>query len=118
MHLQVVNLGSSSCQISAALGKSALRTDAAMTAAKKLDHGPARAEAGDPGGIGQRRHAGCRLELGHGAAAVADQKHGLAFMLAMAAGDKGVAALDLVNEAVRGEKIEGAIDRHGGRPGS
>ena len=39
-------------------------------------------------------------------------------MLAMAAGDKGVAALDLVNETVRGEKIEGAVDRHWGRAGT
>src|SRR5262245_22638497 len=114
MHLQVVNLGSSSCQISAALGKSPLGPGAAQAAAEELDHGAARPEAGAAGRVGQRCHAGRRLELGHGAAAVADQEHGLALMLAMAAGDKGVAALDLVNEAVGGEKIEGAVDRHGG----
>jgi hypothetical protein len=108
MHLQVVIVGSSSCQISAPLGKSPLGTGTAQASAEELDHGAARPEAGATGRVGQRRHAGCRLELGHGAAAVAHQEHGLALMLAVAAGDKGVAALDLVNEAVGGEKIERA----------
>ena len=56
------------------------------------------------------------VELGDHAASLADEEcRGLALM-GMRAGDKGVAAFDLVDEAMGQEEIERAIDGDGRRP--
>jgi hypothetical protein len=58
-----------------------------------------------------------RVKLGNEAAAFAHQHGGGLAVMRVGAGDEGVAALDLVDEAMSLEEIQRAVDGDGGRAG-
>src|SRR5262249_54644057 len=60
---------------------------------------------------------GC-VKLGNGAAGLADQQRGRGAFMRVRAGNIGVAALDLVDEPMRLEKIECPVDGDRCRPGT
>ena len=60
-----------------------------------------------------------RIEFGHrGRTVLADQQRGRLAVMRVGAGDEGVAALDLVDEAMRLEEVQRPVDGDGCRPGA
>ena len=78
--------------------------------AHKLDHLPVRGEAGAGGRVLQQTVELHVLDLVAASALLAQEQRAMMGVTEMLAGRIGVAALDLVDEAVLEKKIEGAID--------